>query len=873
MRNLFKNIYLNNILIIVFILIILFIIYYLNFKTYDNFNDDIGVINAKTYLENSDETKKFAFAKPDLGKTGPIKFVDANDTNIILGKYPNNWTEKEVLDKGLTITVIKIPRGPTGNKGDKGDSAVFDIKDTVSLEQINSDNLKINAKELNLNAKKINLNNSICFGDNDTYCIDKNFINYLNDTNNLIEEKKAKDNLIDTKTKQLNKCNSDLKSIQDDIETNYFSKHIDVPGLYIETKKCNEDKEKILTQYDTVSENNELQKNFDKLIKQKDNLVVLLSSRDKIIADKVKKLKQCTDEKKSNDSDMLTVRTDSAKDKDTVYDLRQKLTSCQKNKNDIDLDNYMPITEHETILSNDYISKKYVEDNYTNNSDIDTRFKDIYGNYLTTNYVNNNYYKKDIKDAEFDIKCQKKIEDALSDDPIRSDTYKNTTPIDVKLTQLEQLYNNKLETNKTNLDSCIVDKNTNYYKIDHVINNYKDNEHINNNYMLKTDCDNRINNDYIASSIIDKDYIKNDDVFKMNYVSMNQYNTLNTSLDNCNIEKNDTKKTNDDLEERIKILGTTLNNMDCTDCTEYTKGAKELLNICQAEKNTALQNELELKGDIKKLGNFITQLHNNITNKEDKIANVVNNLANKTEAHDSDVKSLTDQIEETNKNLDDKDISISELTKQNEELNKTRDDAVKVIHKLQKDIKDSATKIEFTQAELNSKLLKLQDAAKQIDKCKKLEKEANDNIDIITELRAELAEWDFKAHGSSAASKEINELDYKLQKALYEKDVHGKNEYVRGKKIGRDNTKKIYKYSLYDLQREWEDGWDKGKNLSTLGKEEKFLQEKCNNEFKKGVASRQEYVYTDEDMKREIEKTEKDIGTRRCEPKECVNIT
>ena len=57
-----------------------------------------------------------------------------------------------------------------------------------------------------------------------------------------------------------------------------------------------------------------------------------------------------------------------------------------------------------------------------------------------------------------------------------------------------------------------------------------------------------------------------------------------------------------------------------------------------------------------------------------------------------------------------------------------------------------------------------------------------------------------------------------------------------------------------------------------VGKEEEFMKEKCKSEFEKGVASRQEYVYTDIDMKREIEKTQKEIGNKISEPKECVNI-
>lgn len=882
----FKNIYLNNILILILILIIFFIIYYLYIKIYDKFkvtdlsqtpdvattDVDSGATNAEIYLQNSDKIVKFNFPKSDIANTGPIKFVDADDINIVLGKYPNNWTEEEILDKGLTVTVIKIPRGPSGEKGEKGDSAVFDIEDTVSLEEINSDNLKINAKELNLNARKINLNNSICFGDNNTYCIDKNFINYLKDTNNLIEEKKTANIVLESKEKDLDKCRNDLEHMQEDMETNYFSKQIHVPSLYIETKKCNADKEKLLTEYDNINNNDELQKNYDTILQEKNNLTALVSSKNTIITDKVRKLNQCNEEKKSQTSEIVNIATDASVNHDTAYRLQQELDLCRSNTTNIDPNQYIPKTEHKTIL-NDYISKQYVNDNYTKNSDVDTRFKDIYGNFLTNAYVNNNYYKKDIYDAQFDIKCQKKIEDAMSDDPIRSDTYKDSTPIDVKLQALEDLYNSKFVTNKTELDNCITDKTNNYYSKEFVIQNYKPNEYINTNYMLNTDCDVRIHNDYIANDIINRDYIKNDDLFKTNYVTIDQLNKLNTSLEECNNNNTTITTEKDQLNQRINILTSTLDNMDCTDCTEYTKGAELLLDMCKTEKNTALDNELTLKEDIKTLGNFITQLHNNISDKENKITEVIQNISAKTEAHDSDVQSLSVQINHTYDALDEKDATIEVLKTKNQELNNSRDEAVKVILKLQEDIKDSTATIDLTQGELNSKLIKLQEAAKQIDKCIKLEENNKTQASQIADLKTKLAEWEFKAHGLSAASKEINELDFKLQKALYEKDSHGKSEYLRGKKIGKDNTKKIYKYSLFDLDREYDEGWKKGKNLSTLGKEEEFLQEKCNAEFRKGVASREKYVYTDEDMKNEIAKTEREIGTKRCEPKQCAPIS
>jgi len=56
----------------------------------------------------------------DGAKLGPIKFIDS-ETNKELGKYPNDWSEKEILNKGLITTVIKIPKGGRGNRGERGE--------------------------------------------------------------------------------------------------------------------------------------------------------------------------------------------------------------------------------------------------------------------------------------------------------------------------------------------------------------------------------------------------------------------------------------------------------------------------------------------------------------------------------------------------------------------------------------------------------------------------------------------------------------------------------------------------------------------------------------------------------------------------------
>jgi|TARA_Y100000389_G_scaffold203593_1_gene252526 hypothetical protein len=870
MNNLFKNIYFKS-LIFILIIILFIIIYYLNSKNYDKFyveEQTESLINAKTYLENSNSDIKFELSKPNLGKTGPIKFVDAK-TNGLLGKYPNDWTEKELIDKGLKETIIKIPRGDKGDKGDKGDGAIFNPKGKLLLEEINSDNLKINADNLNLNAKKINLNESLCFGDTDYYCIDNNFISYLKDTNNLINEKSETTNLLNSKKTELEKCNNDLSALRNNMEKNYFSKEIDVPSVYTLTKQCDDEKQKLVNLYQNITNSDELKREYEKILNEKENLLAEIVSKNNIITEREKNIKQCNTEKAYFNKENVDLKTDIKRHEDTIYVTNQNLEACNKAKTDVDLTKYISKSDHESILFEDYVRKNTVENLYTLNSDIDIRFKDDYGNYLSNNYVKTNYYKKDIKDMESDILCQNKIDKALEN----PDEYKaEIESIDLKLNELEQLYKIKLSNNKESLNECIRDKNENHYRKNYVENYYRNLNDIQNNYILKTECENTIVNDHIPKSTIDREYIKNDDYFKQNYVSLSDYESINTSLEKCNDDKNKKQNEKEALAEKITKLESTLGNMNCTDCNEYTKGVNELLEMCNIQKDDALKESGTLKEDIKKLGDFITQLYNNISDKEIKISKISTNLENKEKAYNKDVQHLQEEVTSITNEGRSKDTAIQVYQKRVEELDTIRNNAVEVIGKLQKNIIDAETSIELTQEELNSKLLELQQTSKQIDKCIEMEKDYNKDKTEIAKLKSEINDWELKTRGSSAANKEINDLDYKLRKALYEKQTHGSNEYVRGKKEGRDAAKKIWKYSLYDMNTKWQDGWEKGKNLSVVGKEEEFMKEKCKSEFEKGVASRQEYVYTDIDMKREIEKTQKEIGNKISEPKECVNI-
>lgn len=870
MNNLFKNVYLNNILILILLVILFMIIYYLNIKYYDKFNlKEDSKLNAQIYLENSDNQIDFKLQQPDLTKTGPIKFVDAENTNIVLGKYPKDWTEEELIQNQMTPTIIKIPRGNKGDTGEQGESSVLDIKDTVSLEEINSDNLKINTNNLNLNAKKINFNNSLCFGEGNNYCIDADLINYMKDTNNLIDDKSQKTLSIKEKDELLKQCNNNLSSLQKNIEENYFSKHQDVPSLYISTAQCDNDKKSLVNLYQNITNSDELKKEYDKVAAENIILQRQIDLKEAHISKTDTDLRNCQNSKNTQNTDIVNIKTDSAIANDTNHTLQERLDECYNDKCNIDMNKYMLKSQHDSIIFDNYMSINNVKNNYTLNTDIDINYKDDFGNYLTNSYVKNNYYNKEINDAQFDIKCQKKIEEATSDDTI----YRNTTPIDEKLKNLENLYSSKFEQNKSKIDECLNDKKNNYYQKNYITENYRSLTDIQNNYILKTQHDSIIINDYLPYDTINRDYIKNDDYFKNNYVTKSEYTSLNESLNQCNTEKEGNVSEKRTLEEDIVKLRTQLETMDCTDCTDYTKGTEKLLEMCEIEKKTCMDKENGLKADIKKLSDFIKELYKNISTKETQISLIKSELDNKTIAHDNDIESLSSQIKDTSTQLSDRESDIVFYKDKANNLDKLRTDALSVINNLEKDIIKNKDSIELTQAELNSKLILLQDASKQIQKCKTLESDYQNSTNQIATLKAELQEWEIKTRGSNAIDKEINELDHNLRKALFEKQTHGIAEHTRGKKEGREQAQKIWKYSLHDMNQKWHDGWEKGKNLSVIGNEEEFMKEKCNAMYEKGVASRQQFVYTDDDMKREIEKVQQEIGNKICEPKECITIS
>lgn len=137
--------------------------------------------------------------KADLG---PIKFVDADNTDEVLGKYPPDWDESELYREhnNLEPTIIKIKRGPRGSPGAAGTGGQpGNCKGHINISSINGDKLEINSSKLNILSENVKFKKKLCFGDDNLSCLDKDLINkiYANKTiqNNLESlEEKIKDN-------------------------------------------------------------------------------------------------------------------------------------------------------------------------------------------------------------------------------------------------------------------------------------------------------------------------------------------------------------------------------------------------------------------------------------------------------------------------------------------------------------------------------------------------------------------------------------------------------------------------------------------------------------------------------------------------------
>ena len=90
--------------------------------------------------------------KADLG---PIKFVDADNTDEVLGKFPPDWDENELYrpENNLEPTIIKIKRGPKGFKGKGGSGGLpGKCEGNINISSINGDKLEINTSKLNISA-------------------------------------------------------------------------------------------------------------------------------------------------------------------------------------------------------------------------------------------------------------------------------------------------------------------------------------------------------------------------------------------------------------------------------------------------------------------------------------------------------------------------------------------------------------------------------------------------------------------------------------------------------------------------------------------------------------------------------------------------
>lgn len=105
--------YIDIIILLIIILIILILIY-------DVYKKNIKIIK-----------KIEMFNEFDYDKLGPIKFIDKDDPLHVLGYFPNGEGEngnlsaeqlKIIKDKGLSMTIIRVPRGTTGPSGARGET-------------------------------------------------------------------------------------------------------------------------------------------------------------------------------------------------------------------------------------------------------------------------------------------------------------------------------------------------------------------------------------------------------------------------------------------------------------------------------------------------------------------------------------------------------------------------------------------------------------------------------------------------------------------------------------------------------------------------------------------------------------------------------
>lgn len=853
MKNILKN---KNIYIILSLILLLFIIYYFNYikekintDQFDGFTTD-----AHEILKNDQDTS-YELPQADLG---PIAFFTKNiyDNKIILGKYPKGWTEEERIANGLTVTEIEIPRGPQGDKGEKGNTAHCTLGKSINVEEIHSDDdLKINANNLNLNANSVNLNNSLCFGQGTDYCIDTDFITLLKDTNNLVEEKQSIIQERDSEKNAKEQCDSNLYTLQTDMENHYFHKIRDVPSLYTLTEECDTQKEAIVNQYRDSMDQSTLQANYDECIRDRDRIQGSLAGKGAEMETLNNNLDTCN-------SDLLTARTELATSGTTTYNESVGTTQNCHTSHDpslCDYTNYISKTLHAEILVDDYIpiskigstldsasDKEYVPINY-----IDANFKDLYGNYLTKAYVEADYVRKATKAAEIDIICQEREDEG----------HQYTTTTQQKLDDLTYLCGNDADKNYKLYTDCIQDRADNYFSHAHVANNYIENAHVANNYILNSHCDADKRHNYISKDNVKNNYIKNDTDFANTYILRSFYDDLssqNAQSDSIVQQNKATIAGKDAIIESYE--GTTCPSTKYTDCS-----LSALHLDCNRDKLDCLTRESTLNADLKKLGDFIISLYSNISAKESEIAAISIAIQDSEVKQEKEIERLQDEVNNgeilENKAAD----AVQSLQDQNYALTQLRTDALSVIEDLQIQVADSEEAIDTTQTLLQEKLRLLQTASISIDECTALQTDYNKKLEIITKLNGIINDWKMSAIGTTATQAQINLLDKALRDAKWEAGVAEETSYREGIQKGKDTAMRQYGYSIYDTIDARMRGVEQGHSLAK-GEWDMFLEAKCAGSYMEGVASKSEFIYTDTDMKTEIQRVTDNIGSKSCNP-------
>tara|TARA_Y100000389_G_scaffold200752_1_gene241871 strand:+ start:555 stop:2474 length:1920 start_codon:yes stop_codon:yes gene_type:complete len=151
-------------LIIIFIILFIFYIYINNINIELFFSEELPATQHRI----------LPLSAPDLG---PIKFVDFDDENIELGRYPRDWTDGESSESNLQPTIIKIKRGQQGITGAGGVTGQPGVcEGNIKIDSIDSNALEIKSDNFKIDSDKITFKNKLCFGDDNTACLDRDLI-------------------------------------------------------------------------------------------------------------------------------------------------------------------------------------------------------------------------------------------------------------------------------------------------------------------------------------------------------------------------------------------------------------------------------------------------------------------------------------------------------------------------------------------------------------------------------------------------------------------------------------------------------------------------------------------------------------------------